>query len=198
MDQQSFLHLTDTLTLGDVWVQPIGVEPISNAFANVTFRQIVAAPHIKCRDAVCRMSVDDTMKILYLNECIQWEMQGIDRMEYEDWVNEKSAKCVKSKGLEVGSDRAKLCNFIITEDKEFTFYPRFLKGSFGIFFRKICYHSYKTDGKDKSTKLVNPSMIKCSATRGKFEYVLEGRIFPLPEGWFTVLGDVEVPDSQPL
>ena len=192
MDQQTFLHLSDTLTLGDVWVQPTSVEPLSGAYANVTFRQMVAAPHIKYRDAISRMSTDDLLKILYLNETIQWDMQGVEHIPFEDWVNEKTAACVKVKGVDEGTNRAKLCNFLITEDKEFTFYPTFLRGNFGIFFRKICYHSYKSD--NKGSKLVNPSMIKCCETRGKFEYVLEARIFPLPTGWF----DEEVPASQAL
>lgn len=203
MDSQSFLHLSDTLTLGDVWVIPTSAEPESATIANVTFRQMVAAPHIKRRLCSCKMSTDDLLKILYLNECMQWDLQGITRVDYDAWINEKSALCVKAKGLDEGSNRAKLCNFIMTEDDSFTFYPRFLKGRCGIFFRKICYHSYKSDDmKVYGYKLNNPSMIKCCATRGKFEYVLEARIFPLPEKWFEIdpitSAPEEIPDSQLL
>ena len=30
-------------------------------------------------------------------------------------------------------------------------------------------------------------MIKCCATKGKFQYILEARIFPLPENWGEVV-----------
>lgn len=185
MDDHNFLYVTDTLLLCDVWVQPVSVDTTGNAaYANVTFKEIVCAPHIKSRLATTKMAVDDLMKMLYLNDTLQWSMQGVDKLTYEEWINEKSASCVKVKGLEEGSNRAKLCNFIITEDREFSFYPSFLKGVFGMFFRKTCYHSYKLDSDDTTTtKFENPSMLKCSSTRGKFEYIIEARLIPLPDNW---------------
>lgn len=196
MDKQSFLRLTDTLTLDDVWFQPISCEPAPKGpFAILTCKQMVAGPHMKVRECQCRISNDDLIKILYLNEKIQWDLQGFVHLSFEDWLNEKSANCVKAKGLDEGSNRAKLCNFIMCDEHDFTFYPACLRGIFGIFFRKICYHSYKTDNKDEE-KMENPSMIKCCASSGKFEYVLEARMFPLPTNWN---GDISaLPESQLL
>lgn len=209
MDSQDFLHLTDTLTLGDVWVQPVAVAPAKGAYAMVTFKQMVLAPHIKFRTADCKMSLDDVMKMLYLNDCLQFDMRNIERLSYDDWVKEKSSLCVKAKGMEEGSNRAKLCNFIITEDREFTFYPSYLHGRFGIFFRKTYYHSYKCG--DDMVKMVNPSMIKCQSVKGNFEYILEARIIPLPDEWFDLAtpaatskvdrcdpDPIEMPPSQPF
>lgn len=189
MDSQDFLHLTDTLTLGDVWVQPTGVESSRGNYATISFKQIVAAPHIKFRDASCKMSLDDLTKMLYLNDCIQWDIQNVEHLSFEDWLNDKTSVCVKAKGVEKGTDRSALCHFIITEDRGFSFYPAFLHGSCGIFFRKICYHSYgNEDVENKSietdVKLENPSMIKCKGAKGTFEYIIEARIFPLPLAWF--------------
>ena len=197
MDQNAFLHLCDTLTLGDVWVQPVGVVPSTGGYAMVTFKQLVFGYHIKGREATTKMSTDDLLKMLYLNDCIQWDMQGLMRLSFEDWLNEKSSACVKVKGIDDVSNRAKLANFIICEDREFTFYPTFLKSCCGVFFRKICCHSYKTPVGEHDDKLCNPSMIKCCATRGKFEYCLEARVFPLPDGYFNPK-PAEVPSTQPL
>ena len=194
-------HLTDTLTLGDVWVQPTCCVPDRGPIAIVTMKQIVAAPHIKCRDVTTKMSSDDLLRLLYLNMKMQWALQGLTDTEYEEWINEKTAACVKVKGIDESSNRAKLCNYILTEDKDFTFYPAFLHNNFGIFFRKVCYHSYKTGKKDE-LKLLNPSMMKCCAARSKFEYVLEARVFMLPDNWFSsqlekMEDDTEeVPESQ--
>lgn len=201
MDSQAYLHLTDTLMLADVWVQPISAFPVNSTIAKVRFRQIVDAPHMKFRFADAKMSTDDLLKILYLNDCMQWDIVASQHLPYEEWLNEKSAACVKAKGLDEGSNRAKLCHFIMTEDRDFTFYPTFLKGV-GIFFRKICYHSYKTGDKKGEEKLGNPAMIKCCAVNSKFEYVLEARIFTLPTGWFDKEEptdfEMEVPETQPL
>lgn len=202
MDKQTFLHLTDTVLLGDVWVQPIGAETSSGQYTNVVFRQIVAAPNIKWRNATCKMAVDDLLAMLYLGDCIQWDMQAIERLTYDEWMKEKSANCVKALGMEEGGNRSTLCNFIITSDRDYTLYPHFLKGNVGLFFRKVCRHSYR-NGEKKEEKLPNPSMIKCSS-RGKFEFVLEVRIFPLPDKWFSTSEESaasssameEVPASQ--
>ena len=202
MDSQDFLHLTDTLTLGDVWVQPTAVLSSKGAFATVSFKQMVAGPHIKFRDASCKISLDDLTKMLYLNDCVQWDLQNLSYLSFEDWMKEKSSICVKAKGMEEGSDRAKLCHFIITEDRDFSFYPSFLHACNGIFFRKICYHSYKS-GED-TMKINNPSMIKCKGTKGTFEYIIEARVFPLPDKWFeyanpcaTSTVDCSTPSEMP-
>lgn len=208
MDAQDFLRLTDSLTLGDIWVQPTGVVSSRGAYATISFKQIVAAPHIKFRDATCKLSLDDLIKMLYLNDCIHWDLQNMEHLSFEDWMKEKSSVCVKAKGMEQGTDRATLCHFIITEDRDFDFYPAYLHGRSGIFFRKICYHSYNVDG-EQENKLENPSMIKCKGTKGTFEYIIEARIFPLPYEWFDAADSTttsmvdrsesdEMPASQPL
>ena len=201
MDSQAFLHLTDTITLSDVWVQPKTVEPSTGMYTSVTFIQIVLAPHIKRREAVCKMAVDDLLQMLFLNDCILQRAKGLTTFSFDDWLAEKTAAFVKKCGVSDSTNRAKLCNYILTEDKDFTFYPAFLHNNFGIFFRKVCYHSYKTGKKDE-LKLLNPSMMKCCAARSKFEYVLEARVFMLPDNWFSsqlekMEDDTEeVPESQ--
>lgn len=198
MDAQTFLRLSDTTPLFDVLVQPIGVEPSNGQYVEVTFRQIVDAPHIKQRIAKSKLSTDDLLKMLHLCDCLQYDMQGFMRIAFDDWIAEKTASFIKAHGVDNSTNRSMLCNYIITEDREFTFYPHFLKNTVGIFFRKICYHSYKTKSDEK--KFTNPSLIKCCATRGKFEYVLEARLVPLPDDWFAPAsdGEMEVPESQPL
>lgn len=181
MDAQDFLRLTDTVTLGDVWVQPLSVVSAKGGYGTIAFKQIVDAPHIKWRDTTCKLSLEDLTKMLYLNDCIQWDIQNVERLSFDDWLKEKSSICVKAKGMDEGSDRGKLCNFILTEDREFTFYPVCLHQCCGIFFRKITYHSYKNMDE---IKLENPSMIKCKGAKGTFEYIIEARIFPLPNLWF--------------
>ena len=118
MDQQSFLRVTDTLALDDVFIQPIGCHPENKSIASVDMIQMVDAPHMKFRRTTCKMSNDDLLKLLYLNDLLQWRMRGCAVLSFEEWLNEKSACCIKVKGVEEGTDRSKLCNFIICEDNE--------------------------------------------------------------------------------
>ena len=209
MDSQDFLHLTDTLTLSDVWVQPVSVEPAKGSFATIEFIEMVVAPHIKTRRAKCKMSLDDVTKMLHLCDCIYADLHGVDRVSFEDWLNKKTALCVEKRGIDEGSNRANLCNYIITADRAFSFYPTPHR-NLGVFFRKICYHSYKNGKETEEVKIENPSMIKCKATKGNFEYIIEARIFPLPDSWFDTvvpgansmvdrcLPDEDVPATQPF
>lgn len=196
MDASSFLHLTDTATLNDVWVQPKSVEPTTGMYATVHFVQIVAAPHIKYREAATKMAVEDLLKMLYLNDCLQCDVQSQPRLGYDEWLAEKTATFIKKHGVDDSTNKAKLCQFVITEDPDYSFYPQCFKNSMGVFFRKICYHSYKSEGNNLS-KIINPSMMKCCASRGKFEYMLEARFFPLPDEWWKS-EDETVPSTQPL
>lgn len=191
MDKQAFLHLTDTSALDDVLVQPQSCEEGRGSIITVNLIEIVSAPHIKKREAKCKMSTDDLLKMLYMADMLQQRFISYDVLSFEDWLNEKTADCVKAKGVDEGTNRALLCNFILTEDTKFSFYPTLFKTNFGIFFRKICYHSYK-DGTKEEEKMDNPATIKCCATKGKFEYVIETRLIPLPLNWFDSFADAEL------
>ena len=192
MDGQTFLHLSDIGNLSDVWVRPVEVEPSTTMYTTVKFQQIVDAPHLKRRYASCKMAIDDLLRMLHLNDCLQRDLQRIERQTFDEWLADKTAAFIKENGVTDATNRSLIANFVITYDREFSFCPTFLKDC-SFFFRKISYHSYKT--KSTARKFINPSMVKCRATRGTFEYMIEGRLFPVPNEWW----DAEtVPDSQPI
>lgn len=178
MDKQSYLHLTDTLALNDVWVQPYKVDEGTSINATVHLLQVIAAPHWKTRVTTCKMGLDDLCRLLYLGECLKCDITGKDKPTYEEWIADKTAIFVKAKGVDVATNRAKLCDFVLNEDES---YSLNINEKVGIFFRKICYHSYKSG--EKGEKMDNPCMIKCQAYKGTFEYVLEARYLSLPEKW---------------
>lgn len=199
MDSQAYLRLVDTLTLSDVWVQPLSVIPEKGGIATVELREMVYARHIKVRTAKTKIAVDDLTKMLYLTDCLIWDLSGVEHISFDEWLNEKISNCVRDEGLEAANERAILCNYIITKERTFTFFPSLLKGKFGIFFRKICVHSYKDAEGITPLKLTNPSMIKCKAVRSDFEYLIEARILPLPDQWYdTIDTTIDCPPTQKL
>ena len=188
------MRVVDTLMLSDVWVQPMRVIPEKGTIANVEFREMIYARHIKFRNVVSKIATDDLLKMLYLADCLIWDLSDVAHLTFDEWLNEKVANCVRNKGVDEANDRSKLCNYVLTEEKEFTLFPVLLKGKYGIFFRKICVHSYK-DEDEGSRKLINPSMIKCKAARSDFEYILEARLLPLPDQWYDM---VDLPPTQEM
>lgn len=200
---QDFLRITDTLTLGDVWLQPIAAMPLNATgnYVNVDFHEIVFAPHIKVHRVSHKMSSEDLLYMLYLTDRFSNYIDGesVDELNYETWYKMKAGKCVAQEGP--GATPGMICSYVMVNDPEFSFY--LCGGRMGMFFRKINYHSYKNTD-PKITKLDNPSMVKCKASRGKFDYMIEARLIPLPANWNSVaLRDEEeegevVPDTQPL
>ena len=208
MDSQSFLHLTDTLALSDVVVQPKSVASSTGAYTNVTFVQAVKARNWKIRIATCKMPIVDVIKMLYLCDCMKSKIQKLPMPAYEDWEKSKVSAFGAKYGMVEDGNHCMLCQYIIAEDPTFSFYPDCI-GDSGIFYRKICHHSYK-NGKGE-TKIRNPAMVKCKGSRGMIEYLMEALILPLPDGYFkkveeaeetagpTIEGEEEeVPETQPM
>lgn len=179
---KQYLRLTDTASLSDVWVQPKTVARTSPLYLDVTFAQIVSAPHMHIRDVKYQISADDLLKMFYLADIYAITATCGSKCDFDAWLTEKVNKRNSAHGLEGAEDRALLCEFIFNEDETFSLFPIPDCASMAMFFRKICYHSYKSE-EDKSEKAENPSMMKCHAARAKFEYMYEAKIFLLPEKW---------------
>ena len=115
LDSQPYLRLTDTAALMDVWVQPLSVESISSVTCNVTFVEIVLGQHMKYRTAQHKMSIDDICKVLYLSQCLNWDIEGQPRLTYDDWIADATTCFIKAHGVEESSNRAKLCDYLIND-----------------------------------------------------------------------------------
>ena len=181
LDDESYLRLTDTLVLGDVWFLPIKVEPLTTLSCNVTFLELVDSVHMKVRKATHKMSVDDICKVLYLKDRVCWTLQGQDWLTFEDWLSENTANFIKANGVGESTNRAKLCDYLLNEDhiSHFTFSVPSVENCL-MFFRKTCVHSYKSENTEK---VDNPAMIKCKASKSDFEYIFEFRLIPVPVEW---------------
>ena len=193
MDESVYLRLVDSYQLNDVYLQPVGIFPLDDYNANVTFNEIIYGPEISHRFHTCKMSLDDVMKILYLGDSVLADIEGVERQPIEKWLDFMYNKCLEKKGGEVAANRAALCDFILKEMVDF--YPMHLKNRAGIFFRKTTYHNYRSQV-GTSGKLVNPSMIVCQSPNGGFEYVLCAHILPIPEAWYKLAAPEMAPKPK--
>lgn len=193
MDQQTYLRLTDTLLLGDVWVQPKSILDDGQ----VVFVEVVFAPNIKFREVTKKISSEDLLQMLYLNDSIQADMDGVPRLEFDVWVSEKTREMIKAHGVDDATNKAKLANFILSEDETFSFYPSCCHNTVSMFFRKTCYHSYKHPDNKTNPKIKNPCMVKCP-TRGKFEYIIEARPMVIPYEWREPPASAHETEDHPM
>lgn len=208
---KSFLRPSDTKGLHDTWLQPVAIERANGMYTTATFLVMMNTPTFDFFYLKTKVNVEDVLAMLYLCDCMIADFQGIARFEYNDWLNEKTSAFVKVSDAKSATNQSLLVNYILNEDKEFTFYPDFMKNA-GFFVRKLCYHQYKgVDG--KVSNWANPSMLVREAdNEAKFKYVIEGRCFSLPDNWWMIMDAIkasaeeeseeekeeEVPSTQPM
>ena len=194
-----FMRATDTTMLSDIWLLPYHVDlPYpGNTWVNVSFREIIAGAHIKMRDVAYKVSVDDVLSMCWKANAMEAMYNGSPALEFDNWLTEMIYLFSKEHGSEDSTDRGKLCEFLINEDKV-SFQPLEKNKSFTLFFRKINIHSYpikaSTEGADD--KFVNLNQVKCCATRGKYEYALDTRLFLVP-GLFEI-SPLDLPPTQKM
>ena len=204
-NEDSFLKMTESGTLTDVWIQLRSVRRTTTQYTVVDVLVIVFGSRIYFHEAKTRMAVNDIVNILYKNDCLQYRLRGVPEPTLENWLADKTSACISAHGNvdEDSTNRSVICEFVLKEDKTFTFYPSFggLQNC-GVFFRKQTVHGYKNKGDSIETEaegMTNHSLIRCGAPRGKFEYEIQAALLPLPDEWFDKIDGIEdVPATQPL
>ena len=200
--KDKYMHLTDSLLLSDVYLQPRDVEESKGSFADVTFTRLICGYHMQVGEYKAAVLLDDLLQMLYQCEVVTASMQGKVCLGYDEWINEKSIACAKVHGMDSANNPSILAKFLITEDPEFTFFPTFLK-NVGIFFKKSTVHSYPNPQNRGMHKILNPCIIK-RKSRGMFEYTLDLKLIVLPPEMVSTKdgeeGEVEedVPSTLPL
>jgi len=189
MDQKDFLRLTDTPALFDVWVQPLQVlDPKGAPYVTVLFNEVVAGPEMKIRQANTKIAADELLLILYLCDKLRLICEGKPFPEYGAWKNAKTSAFVAVHGVEDSAKGGLIADFILTEDETFNFV--LANSMMGLFVRKTCYHAYSEEGGEEVlSHVINPSMMKCKAKKGTFEYVYEARYLPMPNEWVNKEGE---------
>lgn len=186
MDAKTFLNLTDTPSLEDVWVQPVSAEALSPTYVMVRFKQIIAGVHMHMRVTNCKLLNDDLLRMLYLNEMLENDLYNMARVPMEEWLVDKITDMMKMHGASAdASNHSALAVYILSEMKT-KFYPLSGNQRVGVFFRKSCCHSYKRPETDKSPKVENPNLLKVRApanAKKQFEFVIEARLFAVPPEW---------------
>lgn len=187
MDKQDFLRLTDSWKMQATWCLPIFIRPKndSESYLEVFTLEVIIAPNIKFRyDSSHVMSTIEFMKVLYLTAMTFFDIDGKERVAYDEWVQGKIEKAKKDGIPEEQLNAIRFINYLIYEDDEMR---GFIYGgdeqtiNFGIFFRKSCYHRYCEDERDcfADEPFTNPSMIKCESKKSTFEYIFEVAIKPI-------------------
>lgn len=167
-----YLRVTDTLDLGDVWIAITDAKKETDYLLTIDAIQMVTGHHVYQRNMKMKMSNDDFLGFCYLKRRFADVLAGEDPMDYEEWKQKMGEEYQKESGDE-SLKSGDVCEFLMKK------YP-FIVDNIGFLCRKICCHSYSNSGVESKDKVHNPTLLKLNVgTRGKFEFELEVRVFPL-------------------
>ncbi|MBO7209395.1 MAG: hypothetical protein J6V44_00075 [Methanobrevibacter sp.] len=184
-----YLPLSDSTLCGDVWFQPHSIQQEDTSILKCVFEELVDAHDMHVAMHQFSVSADDLLKMLYLTEMIVNDYYASPREEYEDWFIGKFTEALKEdRSLDMANHGALATRIM----KNFSF--EIGKGThFEVYFQKKCVHVYNNAPEVKK----NFNCVFCKALRGKFEYIIEARIFVLNEDIHASnLGDGLLLESQ--
>lgn len=171
-----FLPLSDGLNCGDIYYQPSVVLTGGKNVLSVMFEEFYDGDEVVKNMHEYSVSADDLLKMMYLAEKMQNTYYNMDTEEYDLWFVHKYAALVEEyRSLDM-NDHGTIAEKLLMGNKDLFILG---KGSFmEVYFQKHCVHKYP--GAVSGVK--NPNIILCKAMgRGKFEYIIEARVFVLSE-----------------
>ena len=189
LHKTAYLPMSDSALCGDVWFQPHIIQEEDATVLKCIFEELVDTRDLYASLHEYSVSADDLLKMLYLTEMIMNDYYSTPREEYEDWFIGKFTEALKEDRTLDMSNRGAVAARIM---KTFSF--EIGKGThFEVYFQKKCVHEYV----DAPIEKKNYNCIFCKALRGKFEYVIEARIFVIGEDIHpSVLAEGEILESQ--
>lgn len=181
----SFLKMTDTLNLNDVWFLPKKVGRTSSEnFLTVEFAIVVNGLSLVMVDHMFKISAEELLKMIYLSRKMRatFEQNPFPYNFFAEWKEKEFAYFTTSPDVVRGdSSPAAFAEYEFTKE---SFRLRQYNPQCCIcsVFRKIYQHVYQNDvtGGDAAPTIYgcveNPNMVECSAYRGSYSYCIEIRM----------------------
>lgn len=190
--KNKYLPLAEQMNCGDVYYQPIKVEVGGKNVLTVTFEELINGDEIKLSEFAYSIAADDLLKMFYLAERFANVYYSMETEDYELWfVHQYSELLQDCRNLDI-SDHGMIAEKLLIKHGR----NLFILGKFSmmeVYFQKHCVHEYTGQ-----VGIENPNIVKCKSLKGKFEYIIEARVFVLNEKIHDrKLGDI-MGATQPL
>ena len=187
-----YLPLADGMNTGDVYFQPCAIHAVNKNWIDCEMVEYLFGAGIMSLHYVFSIDADDLLRMIYLKDMFCYDLDGESRVSFEEWLVNVFSEIVKEDAQADFSDHGMIANFIMSKE---TFNWNISSSPYvQVIFQKRCIHDFKDPQPDIVLHGENPNVVKCKALRGKFEYVIEGRIFTIHTG--EGLGALPVPERQ--
>lgn len=205
VEEGTYMRMTDTLNLGDVWFKPVTVARNTSKFIlSVVYTIVICGEKLLMKQHEYKTTAEELLKMIFLAKKSRAYYFGFDfPYEYSTWFDmEKKAflanpAAVKGDGSDAAFAEYQISNedFKLNKGEDAT--------QMYILFRKTNRHTYTAGSTTSYETYENPNSEHCEGSRGSYLFTIESRIMMLPmaEGREKKIKDIlpeEIPESQPF
>lgn len=197
----SFLRITDTQNLYDVWFLPRKVGRTSSEnFLNVEFAVVISGTSLVMVNHMYKLAAEELLKMIFLTRKMRAaiEQTPFPFVYFQEWKEKEFAYFTTSPDVVRGdSSEAAFAEYEFTKESfKLRQYNR--QCCVCMVFRKVYQHIYQNDITGGAAAPViygsveNPNLIECTAYRGSYSYCIEIRMM------YIDVGEEEEGDTEPL
>lgn len=175
LSKSKYLPLAATKDCGDLWFQPLEISEGGKTVSTVLFEVLLNGYKMRVWKQPFSVTNDDLLHMLYIAEMFENDYFTLKRCSYDEWYIEKYTDLLKERRNLDMTDHCTVAQAILTRENM----CKLGRGTHHeVYFRKDCVHVYTGE---ESNENENKNLIFIKALRGKFEYIIEGRIFVISE-----------------
>lgn len=205
IEEGTYMRMTDTLNLGDVWFKPVTVARNTSKFIlSVIYTIVICGEKLLMKQHEYKTTAEELLKMIFLAKKSRAYYFGFEfPTDYSTWFDmEKKAflanpAAVKGDGSDAAFAEYQISNedFKLNKGEDAT--------QMYILFRKTNRHSYTVASTASYETHENPNSEHCEGSRGSYLFTIESRIMMLPiaERGEKKIKDIipeEIPESQPF
>ena len=202
----SFLRVTDTQNLYDVWFLPRKVGRTSSEnFLNVEFAVTINGTSLLMVNHTYKLAAEELLKMIFLTRKMRAaiEQTPFPYAYFEQWKEKEFTYFSTSPDVVRGdSSEAAFAEYEFTKES-FKLRQYNAQCCMCMVFRKVYQHIYQNDITGGAAAPIiygsveNPNLIECTAYRGSYSYCIEIRMMYIDVGEEEE-GDTEPEASQPI
>lgn len=188
LKDSTFLRMTDTINLSDVWFLPRKVSRgTSKSILSVEFTILINGMAMIMQEYTFKIGSDELLRMIYLAKKMRAAMdpRPFPYRNYDEWHDTELQRFQSSSDVVRGDGSEAAFAEYQFSIEDFNMRYRDPRCCLKTVFRKTCQHVYKNDLIDPNSvygEEKNPNMEECVASRGTYRFCIEVRVVMLREG----------------
>lgn len=176
-----YLPLADGQYTSNFYLQPLMMKECGKNWCEMEMLELIDGTTTLTSSRVYSIDSEDLLKMCYLHAMANYDIQGISRLHFEQWVLSVLQEYSATDGAADYTDRGSIARFYL-ENIRYNFAIGGVEGKQSrveVFFQKRCIRDLSKEADDHSTENVN--VVTGKSLKSKFEYQIEAVVKCVPE-----------------